>query len=312
MFKYPLKKYYLSFSIILMLVWSCIGTDIVSDVENLFDPQDPDYVSPSTAIYSGPLDGDILDTNEVTFTFRHSNSLYWPDSSNALTRIPHKILYSFRVDSKNWSTRFSGDDIIQKNLSFWKYDTTTGMHTLTLTNLEDKLYTIEIRSQYPTNYSESNWPMVGFDVNVEDGPELFISPSHAYIDSGNTFFVYARLNDVVDFMGTHIELTYSVEDLKLINYFLEDDSNDFLLQSTGYIISFIESDTLTGNFTMDLGLAGGNVTGVTGSGTLIRFMFSHRGPIQDSTIELNETCTVRDVYNNSVLQRVQSGIVTIW
>lgn len=312
MLKYPLQKYYLTFSIILMLVWSCIKTDIVPDIENLFDPDDPDYSAPSTAIISGPLNGDLFNSNEVTFTFRHSNSLYWPDSSNALTRIPHKILYSFRVDSRNWSTWFSGDDIIQKNLSFWKYDTTTGMHTLTLTNLEDKHYRIELRCKYPTNFTESNWPSIEFDINVEEGSELFISPSHAYIDSGNTFFVYARLNDVIDFIGTHIELTYSTEDLKLENYFLEDDSDDFLLQSDGYIISFIESDISGGTFTMDLAVAGGNVTGVTGSGKLIRFMFSHRGPIQDSTINLNETCTVRDVYNNSVLQRVQSGIITVW
>ena len=166
MFKYPLKKYFLSFSIILMLVCSCTSTVIVSDVDNLFDPKDPDYLSPSTAIYSGPLDGDLLDSNEVTFTFRHSNYLYWPDSSNTVTRIPHKILYSFRVDSKNWSTRFSGDDIIKKNISFWRYDTTTSIHTLTLTNLEDKHYTVEIRSQYPSNITERNWPRIEFDVNV--------------------------------------------------------------------------------------------------------------------------------------------------
>ncbi len=310
LFKYPLQKHYLSLSIVLMFVWSC--TNIVSDVENLFDPQDPDYIAPSTGIFSGPLDGDILDTNEVTFTFRHSNSQYWPDSSNTLTRLPHEILYSFRVDNNSWSTWSSGDDILKKDLSFWTYDSTTGLHTVTITNLEDKHYTVEFRSQYPTNITERNWPRIGFDINGEGGTKLFISPSHTYIDSGNTFFVYTRLNDVVDFMGTHIELTYSTEDLKLENYFLEDDSTDFLLQSIGYIISFIKSDTLTGNFTMDLGLAGGNVTGVTGSGTLIRFKFSHRGPIRDSMIELNEMCTVRDIYNNSVLQRVQSGIVTVW
>jgi len=310
LYKYPLNKYYTCLSTILLLIWSCSA--IVSDIENLFDPKDPNYAAPSTSIVSGPLDGDIVDSNEVVFTFRHSNSLYWPDSSNALTRIPHKILYSFRVDSKNWSTRFSGDDIMKKNLPFWKYDSLTGNHRLTLTNLEDKDYTVEIRSHYPTDIDERGWPRIEFNVNVEEGTELFISPGHAYIDSGKTFFVYLRLNDVVDFMGTHIELTYNPNDLKLENYALEDDSTDFLLQSIGYIISFIESDDQKGKFTMDLGLAGGNVTGVTGSGTLIRFVFTHQGPIQDSIIKLKESCTVRDIYNNSVLQRVQSGIITVW
>ncbi len=310
MYKYPQKKHYLSLSTILLLIWSC--TVIVSDVENLFDPKDPNYVAPSTTIFSGTLDGDILDSNEVTFSFRHSDSVYWPDSSNTLTRIPHKILFSFRVDNSSWSTWFSGDDILKKDFSFWTYDSTTGLHTLKITNLEDKHYSVELRSQYPTNYKESNWPRIEFDVNVEEGSELFISPSHAFVDSGSTFFVFVRLNDVIDFMGTHVELKYSTEDLKLENYFLEDDSNDFLMQSVGYIISFIDLDTLSGHFTMDIGTAGGNVSGVSGSGNLIRFLFSHRGPIQESSVELSQTCTVRDIYNNSVLQRVQSGIITVW
>ncbi len=293
-------------------LYFCSCTIGVSEIDNLFDPQDPNYVSPSTAIFSGPLDDDILDSNIVVFSFRHSNNLYWPDSSNVLARIAHQILYSFRVDNRSWSSWHSGEDLLLTNLSFWSYDSTTGMHTIIISNLEDKHYSVEIRSQYPTNITEKNWPIINFDVNVSQGPELFISPGHAFIDSGSTFFVFARVNDVVDFMGAHIELAYPPNELKLINFFLEDNTNDFLLQNNGYVISMVESDTIAGTFIMNLGVAGGNNAGVTGSGKLVRFIFYQSGPIVNSIIELSSLCTIRDIYNNSVLQRVQSGIITVW
>jgi hypothetical protein len=65
--KYPLKQYFINISLTMMFVVSC--TIIVSAVENLFDPQDPDYVPPETMIISGPSEDDTLNVNNITFTF---------------------------------------------------------------------------------------------------------------------------------------------------------------------------------------------------------------------------------------------------
>ncbi len=59
-------------------------------------------------------------------------------------------------------------------------------------------------------------------------------------------------------------------------------------------------------------VAGGAVTGVSGTGNIVRLIFQHTGPRGQSVISISSESTVRDVYNNSVVEHIFSGVVSIW
>ena len=167
-------------------------------------------------------------------------------------------------------------------------------------------------SKYPTNIQENEWPNISFMVDAFDGAELLISPGQVFADSGSVFYVNVKLIDVTDFMGIHLDVSYDNSFMQLQNYALESDSTDFLLQSAGHLINFIDNDINDGHFQLDLGVAGGAVTGVSGTGNIVRLIFEHTGPRGQSVISISSESTVRDVYNNSVIEHIFSGVVSIW
>jgi len=201
---------------------------------------------------------------------------------------------------------------MERQLGFWSFDTLSGLHVLQFDYLEDINYQLEIMSKYPTNVQEENWPDISFSVDVYEGTELLISPGQVFADSGGVFFVNAKLIDVTDFMGMHLEVTYDNSFMQLQNYYLESDSTDFLLQSEGQLINFVNNDLQNGHFQLDLGVAGGSVTGVSGTGNVVRLVFEHIGEVGQRTITISSESSVRDVYNNSVVQHIFPGVVSIW
>jgi hypothetical protein len=54
------------------------------------------------------------------------------------------------------------------------------------------------------------------------------------------------------------------------------------------------------------------VTGVSGTGNIVRLIFEHTGPRGQSVISISSESTVRDVYNISVIEHIFSGVVSIW
>jgi hypothetical protein len=114
-------------------------------------------------------------------------------------------------------------------------------------------------------------------------------------------------------MGIYFDLNYDPTVLNYSTYFIGSNAEGFLTQSDGHLITFIEEDTLNGRIEFDLAIAGGNVSGVSGSFNLINFIFTHIDSATTYTeIVLGSGSTARDIYNNSVLQRIQSGIITVW
>jgi hypothetical protein len=306
----PVMQRVLFFLVVLILL-GCGISNVTVGVDNLFDPQDPDYQPPNTEIVSGPTVGDVLDTTRVVFQWRHADPNYWPDTARS-GNIPARIQYAYRLSGSNWSPWLSGEDLLTNPYSFWTYDSTTGIHTLVLDNLEDGQHSFEIRSKYPTNIEENSWPTQQFTIDHIPGTAFVLSPTHAYVDSGAAFITYARVVDVTDFMGLHLSLSYNTDDLALLDYSVASDSTDFLLQAGGQSIEFIENDSTAGLFRMDLTVAGGNVTGVTGTGNVVRFIFMHVGTGNETEINLQPESQVRDVYNQNVTQGLLGSKISIW
>ena len=295
----------------LLVVNSCGQLEVDIEVDNLFDPADADYSIPDTEVLDWPTVGHSINSTSAVFTWRHSDPNYHYDATHTVD-YAERILYRYRMNASIWSPWYSGESLIQQDLGFWIFDTLTGLHVIELDYLEDIGYNFEVMSKYPTNIRENGWPNISFMVDAFDGTELLISPGQVFADSGNVFFVNVKLIDVTDFMGIHLDVSYDNSFMQLQNYALESDSTDFLLQSAGQLINFINNNIDDGHFQLDLGVAGGSVTGVSGTGNIVRLIFEHIGPKGQSVISISSESTVRDVYNNSVVEHIFSGVVSIW
>jgi len=295
----------------LLVVYSCGQLEVDIEVVNLFDPADADYSNPETEVLDWPAAGLTIDSTSAVFTWRHSDPNYHYDPTHEVD-YAERIFYRYRLNTSIWSPWYSGEELLQQDLGFWTFDTLTGLHVLQLDYLEDINYNFEVMSKYPTNIREDEWPNISFMVDAFEGVELLISPGQVFADSGTVFYVNAKLIDVTDFMGIHLDVSYDNSFMQLQNYALESDSTDFLLQSAGHLINFIDNDTENGRFQLDLGVAGGAVTGVSGTGNIVRLIFEHTGSRGQSVISISSESMVRDVYNNSVIEHIFSGVVSIW
>lgn len=296
----------------LILVFA--ACDLFVNIDNLFDPENPDYLPPQTAIISGPGEGEVLDTNTVTFSWRHADSTYWADTSGS-SNVPSRIEYSYRLTGLDWSSWESGESLWYLPYEHWSYEDSTGLHSVTLGPLEDGLQLFEVRMKYPTEIFEYNWPMRSFTISAMEGPALYVSPMQTYIDSGDAFSSLVRVLDAQDLMGIHLKLDYDPSFVRLREYSLYSDTTDFLLQSLADHLEdfmFIENDTTAGKFDLSIGLAGGNFTGVSGTGTLIELVFDHVGSRGNSVIQILPESTLRDVNNNTTLNEIGDGYVTVW
>ena len=299
-------------SVVLLMIYSCGQLEVASiEVVNLFDPSDDSYSLPDTEIIDGPMSGMTLDSSSSTITWRHRDPVY-PYDPTPEVDYAESIYYRYRLNTATWSPWYNGINLMERQLGFWSFDTLSGLHVLQFDYLEDINYQLEIMSKYPTNIQEDDWPTISFTVDAFDGVELLISPGQVFADSGTVFYVNAKLIDVTDFMGLHLEVSYDNSFMQLQNYYLESDSTDFLLQSEGQLINFVESDPQNGHFQLDLGVAGGSVTGVSGTGNVVRLVFEHIGEIGQRSITISSESSVRDVYNNSVVQHIFPGVVSIW
>jgi len=295
----------------LLVIYSCGPLEVDIEVVNLFDPADANYSIPETEVLDWPPEGHTIDSSGAVFTWRHSDPNYHFDANHEVD-YAERIIYRYRLNTSIWSPWNSGEALLQQDIHFWTFDTLTGLHVLQLDYLEDIDYNFAVMSKYPTNIQEDDWPTISFTVDAFDGVELLISPGQVFADSGTVFYVNAKLIDVTDFMGIHLDLSYDNSFMQLLEYVLESDSTDFILQSAGHLINFIDNDTQNGRFQLDLGVAGGAVTGVSGTGNIVRLIFEHTGPRGQSVISISSESTVRDVYNNSVIEHIFSGVVSIW
>ena len=304
-------RWRLSALAVVLLVTSC---DLFTNVDNMFDPEHPDFRNPETFIISGPSDGEIVQSNTVVFSWIHADSTYHIDTLST-TNIAGRIEFSYRLTGRDWSEWQSGESLWYSPYTHWLYDESTGIHSLTLGPLADGPQLFEIRMKYPTEVFEYNWPMRSFTIDAMEGPALMVSPMQTYIDSGAAFYAHARVLDAVDLMGVNLKLQYDPTMLSIREYSLFDDSLDFLLQSyADYIndFTFITNDTLTGLFELSIGIAGGNFTGVSGSGALIQFTFDHIGERGNTAIEVLDESTLRDINNTTTLNATGDGHVTVW
>ncbi|NOZ73942.1 MAG: hypothetical protein GXO90_00975 [FCB group bacterium] len=295
-----------------LFIWSC--QDITGTIENPFDSSSPNFITPLTDIVSGPGNDVVLDTSRVEYRWRHADPTYWPDSTGNWD-ISGNVLFTYRVNHTTWSPWMSGKNVLSAGDPNWSFDTTSGIHTLILDNLDDGAYEFEVRCKYPTEIQEVNWPHRSFSVNALVGPALILSPANIYLDSASTFVVNTRLEDVVNLIGVRAHLQWDPLFLTLISYELQSDSTQFFFDSMAEYLqqfTFVDTNPDSGLFDLSIALAGNSVSGTSGSGVLIRMIFQHIGSRGESAIRLLPDSDLRDANNQSMLILTRDARVVVW
>ncbi len=305
-------KYILQAGLIYSLFIS-ISCDIFTEFNNVFDPNDSRYLPPMTEFTEGPSEGDTLSENITLFQWRHTDSIYWPDSIDQY-RIPASILYSYRINYQRWSPWVSGYDLLEDSIGYWVFDTTNGLHLFEMNMMDDQDYMFEVKSKYPTNIIESEWATRGFSVDALHGPALTMYPLRAIQSSNSSVTVSVKAEDVSQMMGIHVVIDYDPDMLELQSYHIQSEENEFLLESQAENIddfTFVDHDTNNGLFDLNIALAGGDFNGVSGSGTIIEFVFSPMGITGETWIEILPESTIRNIYNETTMNEIRNGLVII-
>ncbi len=306
-----MKKTFQYISVLfVMIFW--LSCDIFVELNNVFDPQDDRYFPPTTEFLSGPNPGDTLTQNVAVFTWHHPEPSYWPDSTGYL--IPASIEYSYRVNFQSWSLWKSGFNLLEESNNHWTFETTSGTHSFEMIMLDDQDYVFEVKSRYPTDILEEEWPIRDFKVDALEGPSLTTVPLLVYANTTENFTVSVKAEEVDQMMGTHILIEYDPEVLTLNSYQLQSEEDEFLLQSNAINIeefTFIDHNAITGIFDLNIALAGGSFNGVSGSGNIIEFNFSSIQAVSETFVTILPESTIRNIYNETTVNEIRSGIVVI-
>jgi len=207
--------------------------------DNPLDPDNPSFIPPLTTIISGPSEGEILDTADVTFVWRGIR-----DDSE----------YSYRLVDSVWSD--------------WGNDT-----TVSYTFLDELDYLFEVKSRYLSGIEEELPKSINFTVDAVQGPSFKFFNRHNTVELNELFTVNIFVEDVEDLFAAQIQIAYNSGKLKVMDVVGRDAETDFLRKNRGEVILFSELDVDLGLIIIDIGIWSGDPAGVSGTGAMLDIHF---------------------------------------
>ncbi len=212
----------------------------VRERSNPLDPHGTDYVGPQAHVVY-PLDGDTLHVNQTTCRW-HGNV--------SQCEYSYKLVYadSFRVHpTVGWST--------------WGSE-----NQATFSNLDEENYTLAIKARIVAGWEQEEPSSVTFMVNAHPDTSLLVEPCSTSVVVGRQFPIAITIDGIAELMAGEINLVYSTSCLEIVeNGVLAGQ----LLQEGGRETVFLyESDNKKGSLSINFGVAGGVIPGVSGRGTM--------------------------------------------
>jgi len=240
---------------------------------NPVDPGGSTFVPPTVTITGGPQTGDTVSTRSVTFT--------WTGSSNA-------ILFQTRVLGHEWLSDWSP----------WSEDTSQ-----TLIGLDESQYQFRVRGGIPSSSGDPQSGFISdpasrtFTVDAIQGPALWLSPVLSLASLNGNFDLNVYAEDVTDLTMVKLRIRF---DAGRLQYTTKSDG-PFLLSNGGTLLQFDPIiDNGAGLVEFEMGVAGANPPGVTGTGIIITLTFQAVGTGQtDVTFGLANTL-LRDHLNAEI------------
>ncbi|MEE9464131.1 MAG: cohesin domain-containing protein [Candidatus Neomarinimicrobiota bacterium] len=264
-------------SVLTIVSLSCEGAPDAPEYDNPIIPGDPSYVPPQTTILSGPVEGAVVDSHAVTFT--------WVGNQDGMT-------FSYRLNEVRWS--------------YWATDTTT-----TFQYLDEGDYLFQVRGQYTSGVIEDTAASSGFTVDDIHGPALWLYPRYQDVDVGSEFSLEVMLEEVENVFAVKVVLGFDPTALQVSNIEVYEDSRSLLKANGGTVIPFSSYDNTAGSVTCAVATATGAPPGVSGTGAVARVTFSMTGP-GETLISFRASSSFRDPDNQDIsLNETVHGMVGV-
>ncbi|MFA4906649.1 MAG: cohesin domain-containing protein [archaeon] len=244
--------------------------------DNPYDPDNPDYVPPTTEIYSGPGDGDTVKVDAVTFKWRGNQP---------------ECTFSISIDDETWSD--------------WIQDTIK-----TMTYLDEDQHSFSIIAKYPTDETEESPTTISFCVDAVKGPALRFYKKRVETTAGNSFELEIWAEEVTDLAMASLIVSFDPVYVQIQNFSIYKDASAFLCKNGGNVIDASSYSNTEGKVTAYIARTTTNNSGVTGSGALLKLRFNaiKKG---STTIQFDPNCAFRKADNSpiGIMQKVLSLIV---
>ncbi|MBC8402602.1 MAG: hypothetical protein H8E14_14030 [Candidatus Marinimicrobia bacterium] len=141
------------------------------------------------------------------------------------------------------------------------------------------------------------------------GPAVTLNPIEVQTLVNTSFNVAVRFEEVLDVIGLHVDIHYDTLALHLIDVRVMTEGEDLLISTNAEILSFITY--LSGQITIDLGIAQGEPQGISGSGDVIQLEFEAIAP-GESYITFGSGCRLTDRDLNEIpIFQTRGGVVYV-
>ncbi|MFB0515765.1 MAG: cohesin domain-containing protein [Candidatus Neomarinimicrobiota bacterium] len=247
-------------------VWlRCPSTPSEPEFDNPLIPGDPTYEPPQTTITSGPVEGAVVDTHTVSFTWRGNQTI---------------MTFSYRLNESGWSA--------------WSADT-----MVTYTYQDEGDYLFEVKGRYLSWIEEDTAAFRNYTVDDIHGPALWLQPRYQEVDLGGTFTVEVMLEEMENVFAVKAVLEFDTAKLQVENIEVYDDARSLLKANGGTVIPFSKYDNTIGTATIDVATATGDPPGVSGTGAIALIAFT---AVQSGQTEItfDTASAIRDPDNQDI------------
>jgi len=264
-----------------LFIMSCdVLTTQVDDVnpdDNPLDPDNPDFIPPTTTLISAPDEGEIISVDNVTFKWRGNDP---------------SCTFSYHLNNEIWSE--------------WSQDT-----FITYTYLDEGEYSFSVKSRYSTGVEEDPEKSVSFTIDAVKGPALRFYKKKVETSTGSNFQIEVWAEEVLELAIVSINIDFNTNYLQVQNLNIYNDETAFLRKNGGDIQEVHSFDNSAGNVTVYLFTTDADPLGINGSGALFRISFTTKSR-GTTYLNFNDNCDFRTSENNSIaINQMGSSIIVI-
>ena len=265
--------------LLLIFVSGCDETPL--ELNNEFDPSNPDHVPPNIeSIYTTPgMVNGIINANSVTIEYEGNIE---------------DLEFQYQLDGAEWSE--------------WDSES-----RVTLNFLDEGSHIFLVQCRYLSGEIEVNPDTLQFEIDAIDGPALRIFPLFTEIPIGQEFTIEVMAENLDPVAAMELVLTYDINHLNIIEDNI-DYGEFFSGCGTPIMIKYLVKNDYSGIGTIiiDIGCYGGVLETVSGYGSIISIKATaDMTGFTDIEFEYNDIL-LRDANNEPVeLEEAWDGLVEI-
>ncbi len=173
---------YIPIVLVFAILHSCSSREELPPPDNPFDPGNPDYVSPTAEIISGPGENEVIDTTGVTFI--------WQGNETATE-------YSYQFDVSAWSE--------------WSVGT-----SVELDYLDEGLHIFEVKARSINGDEQEVATQLNFEVDAVAGPSGIVYPYLHSGSRGDTIIFNIVAEEAAELFAVHCGVRYDSNLLELL------------------------------------------------------------------------------------------------